>query len=701
MDRLTTITVATRTPPTSDLLFEIGTEELPWTVLRGTIAHLDGAARAAFERARLSTRSVQVFGTPRRLVLVADGVAARQAEVTTQVVGPPASAAFDAEGKPTRAAEGFAKSQGVAVGELTVVTTEKGRYVAVARAEERRAASAVLREMLPKLIADLSFPRAMRWESGGARFARPVRWIVALFGGKAIPVKYGGVASGPSTRGHALTAPSPFRAPANWAAFSQALERRGVIADHARRRLLIASQLAACAREAGGRLVDDEDLLEQATFLTESPCAIAGAFDRRYLALPREVIATVLKEHQGYFSLVDRRGEPLPGFVAVSNVKPAARALAAIRAGYERVIRARLDDAKFYFDQDQKEPLADRVDRLKGVVFQERLGTVYEKVERLAGLARHLAPQFAVDAGEAERAARLCKADLTTGMVREFPELQGIMGREYAKRQHEPDGVAEAIGEHYRPRFAGDRPPAHPLAQLVAVADKVDTVVRCFGAGLIPSGSQDPFALRRQALGVVQILRERPVVTLSALIAGAAQPGTDHGTILEFFCQRIESQARAEGFRSDFINAVLDVPSAADAPHLAFRRLAALTAFSRRPAFDSLMTACKRVMNILPEQCPTAIDPARVTHDAERRLHAETQRAAAAIHAHEAEGRDEAVLETFESLKPAIDGFFTDVMVMAEDHAVRDTRLALLKAVNDLLARFADFRAVATEGAGK
>jgi glycyl-tRNA synthetase beta chain len=689
--------VATRSSvATSDLLFEIGTEELPWTVIRGTIAHLDGAARAAFERARLSARSVQVYGTPRRLVVIAEGVATRQAEATTQVVGPPASAAFDAEGKPTRAAEGFAKSQGVAVGDLTVVTTEKGRYVAVARAEARQAAAAVLRELLPTLIADLSFPRAMRWETGGARFARPIRWLVALFGGTSIPIRYGGVASGPMTRGHALSAPGPFRAPASWAAFAQALERRGVIVDHARRRSLIASQLAAIAREAGGRLVEDDDLLEQATFLTESPCAIGGAFDRRYLALPREVIVTVMKEHQGYFSLVGRKGEPLPAFIAVSNVKPAARAVAAIRAGYERVIRARLDDAKFYFDQDQKESLADRVERLKGVVFQEKLGTVYAKVERVAALARALAPRFEVDAEQAERAARLCKADLTTGMVREFPELQGVMGREYAKRQHEPDAVADAIGDHYRPRFAGDRVPTQPLAQLIAVADKVDTIVRCFGAGLIPTGSQDPYALRRQALGVAQILRERPVVAISALISSAAQSGTDHGTVLEFFCQRIESQAKTEGFRSDLINAILDVPSAADAPHLAFRRLAAFTAFSQRPAFESLMTVCKRVMNILPEQCPTAIDPARFTHDAERRLHAETQRAAAAIHAHEAEGRDEAVLETFESLKPAIDGFFTDVMVMAEDRAVRETRLALLKAVNDLLARFADFRAVAT-----
>lgn len=650
------------------------------------------------ERARLAASSIRVYGTPRRLVLVGEGVATRQAEATTRVVGPPASAAFAADNTPTKAAEGFAKSQGVTVADLTVVTTEKGRYAAVVRAEERRPATVLLREILPRLVAGLSFPRAMRWEPSGARFSRPIRWLVVWFDGKPVSCGYGGVVSGTTTRGHRLLASKPFRAPAQWPAFAQALQRKGVIVDHDQRRRLIASQLADVAREAGGRLVEDEDLLEQATFLTESPCAVAGTFDRRYLAIPREVIMTVMKEHQGYFSLVDRQGAMVPGFIAVSNVKPAGRALAAIRTGYERVLRARLDDAKFYFEQDQKERLADRVDRLKGVVFQERLGTVYEKVERVVALAGALAAAFGVDRSAAERAARLCKADLTTGMVREFPELQGVMGREYARRQHEPDAVAEAIGEHYRPRFAGDTLPGFPLAQLIAVADKADTIARCFGAGLVPTGSQDPYALRRQALGIVQILRERPVVTVSLLIAHAALPGADHAPIQEFFCQRLESQAKTEGFRNDFINAVLAVPAAADAPHLAFRRLRALTEFSKRPAFESLMTACKRVMNILPEEAFAGVDVHQLQHEAERTLHDETVKVARAVEFSEAAGRDHAVLEAFESLKPTIDRFFQDVMVMAEDPAVRAARLGLLKTVSDLLARFADFRAVATGG---
>jgi glycyl-tRNA synthetase beta chain len=469
-----------------------------------------------------------------------------------------------------------------------------------------------------------------------------------------------------------------------------------VIVDQDQRRRIIAAQLADAARQAGGEVVEDTDLLEQATFLTESPWAVAGAFDRKYLALPREVIVTVMKEHQGYFSLVDHRGVMLPGFIAVSNVKPASRALAAIRTGYERVLRARLDDANFYFEQDQKERLADRVDRLKSVVFQERLGTVYEKVERVVALAGALAGAFGVDRPSAERAARLCKADLTTGMVREFPELQGVMGREYARRQRESDAVAEAIGEHYRPRFAGDALPASPLAQLVAVADKADTIARCFGAGLIPTGSQDPYALRRQALGIVQILRERPVIAVSSLIAQAALPGADHAPIQEFFCQRIESQAKSEGFRSDLINAVLAVPAAADSPDLAFRRLRALTAFAKRPAFESLMTACKRVMNILPGDAVAGGDVGTLQHSAEQALHRETTAVAQAVAGHEAAGREDAVLDAFESLRPAIDAFFKDVMVMAEDPGVRAARLGLLKNVNDLLARFADFRAVAT-----
>lgn len=685
----------------ADLLFEIGTEELPFPVIRNAIAQVEAGVRASLETHRLSVRAVRAVGTPRRLAVVAEGVARRQAEITTQIVGPPASAAFDAEGRPTRAAEGFAKSQGVLVGELTVVTTERGRYAAVVKAEPCRPAAVLLKEALPRIIDGLSFGRSMRWEPSGARFARPIRWIVALYDGKVVPLSHGGVASGSRTRGHALTAPGWVRVPGDWAGYAKTLERVGVLVDHERRRAVIESQLATAAKAAGGRLVEDEALVEQATFLTESPWAVAGAFDRRYLTLPHEVIVTVMREHQGYFSLVDRHGAPLPAFIAVSNVKKTGRAAAVIRAGYERVLRARLDDAKFYFEQDQREKLSDRVERLKGVVFQERLGTVYEKVERLVALCGWLAPLFEVEREAAERAARLCKADLTTGMVREFPELQGVMGREYARRQQEPDEVAVAIGEHYRPRFAGDDIPARPLAQLLAVADKIDTIARCFGAGLIPSGSQDPYALRRQGVGVVHILRQRPVVSLSALLARAALPGTDTAPIMEFFCQRIESLAKAEGYRADLVNAVLAVPAAADHPALAFRRLRALAAFSRRPAFDSLMTACKRVMNILPATCPTTVDPARFTVEAERRLHAEAERVAHLVRGEEEHERDEAVLDAYESLRPAIDAFFTDVMVMAEDPAVRETRLALLKSVNDLLARFADFRLVATDGQGR
>jgi glycyl-tRNA synthetase beta chain len=683
---------------TADLLVEIGTEELPAAVMRSAITQLETHVRDALARARLAVASIRVYGTPRRLVLVGEGIAARQAEATTRVVGPPAAAAFGADGAPTKAAEGFAKSQGVAVGDLAVVTTDRGRYAAVVRTEARRPAAALLREILPRVTGALSFTRAMRWEASGARFSRPVRWLVAWFDGKLVPFEYGGVAAGTMTRGHRLSAPKPFRAPAHWPEFARALARRGVVVDHEERRRVIASQLADAARSARGTLVDDEDLLEQATFLTESPFAVVGTFDRRYLALPGEVIMTVMKEHQGYFSLVDAQGAMLPAFIAVSNLKPAARGLAAIRSGYERVVRARLDDANFYFEQDQRERLGDRVDRLKGVVFQERLGTVYEKVERLVLLAGSLAPVFGVDRPAAERAARLCKADLTTGMVREFPELQGIMGREYARRQHEPDAVAEAIGEHYRPRFAGDGLPASALAQLVAVVDKIDTITRCFGAELIPTGSQDPYALRRQALGIVQILRERPVITLSDLIARAAQPGTDHGPIIEFFCQRMESQAKAEGFRSDLINAVLAVQRAVDAPHLAFRRLRALTAFSQRPAFESLMTACKRVMNILPDGVPVGVDTTNLHHEAELFLYKETVRVAQVVEDQEAKGRDETVLEAFESFKPAIDRFFRDLMVMAEDDTVRRTRLGLLSIVNHQLAGFADFRAVVAGG---
>ncbi|MEO5657232.1 MAG: glycine--tRNA ligase subunit beta, partial [Nitrospiria bacterium] len=580
------------TPTHADLLFEIGTEELPAPAIPGALAQLEGAARAALERARVSAGSVNVYGTPRRLTLIAERVVTRQADAATRVVGPPASAAFDAEGKPTRAAEGFAKSQGVAVDALTVVTTDKGRYAAVLQNEQGRPTAKILADILPRLIAELTFARTMRWEGGGARFVRPIRWVAALYGGKVVPFSYAGVAAAAVTHGHLLTSPGAIRLTGSPAAYVRALERRGVVVDHARRRQMIETQLAAAAREAGGRLVEDDALIEQAVFLTESPCAMVGHFDSRYLALPPEVIRTAMREHQGYFSLVDDRGAPLPAFIAVSNVARTGRAAATIRAGYERVLRARLDDARFYFEQDRKVKLADRVEHLKGVVFQERLGTVYDKVQRLARVCRGLAPVFDVNPESAHRAAWLSKADLTTGIVREFPELQGIMGREYARRQGEAEEVAVAIGEHYRPRFAGDDIPNGSLAQLVAVVDKIDTIARCFGAALIPTGSQDPYALRRQGLGVVQILRHRTEPALSTLLDAVDAPtGEQRKPLVEFFRQRIESQAKTEGYRPDLINAVLAVAGAVDRPHLAFRRLKALAAFAGRPAFESLMIA--------------------------------------------------------------------------------------------------------------
>ena len=693
--------VEPRRPSDPDLLVEIGAEELPVSDVIGAIAQLETGARAALESSRLTVRSVRTYGTPRRLVLFAEGVARRQAAVQTQIIGPPASAAFDREGRPTRAAEGFAGSQGIAVGDLTVVTTDRGRYVAVLKTEPSRPTATLLREVLPRIIDNLSFVRSMRWEKTGARFARPIRWLVALYDGKVVPFSLAGVPTGHLTQGHRSDKRRSFRSPATWAAYSEALERHDVIVDQDRRRSLIQGQLAAIAQQKGGRLVEDADLVEQATFLTESPCSIFGTFERRYLELPREVVVTVMKNHQGYFSLVDRRGRPMAAFIAVSNQRPRGRGATLIRTGYERVLQARLEDARFYFEQDQKEKLADRVERLKGVVFQERLGTVYEKVQRLIALCGVWAPRFGVDRDSAERAARLCKADLTTGMVREFPELQGVMGREYARRQQESTDVAIAIGEHYRPRFAGDEIPASAMAQVLALSDKADTIVRCFSAGLIPSGSFDPYALRRQGLGIIQILRARPVVSLTDMLDRTVPSDASRAPLVEFFRQRIESQAKTEGHPGDLINAVLAVPDAVDRPWMAFRRLSALTAFARRQEFESLMIACKRVMNILPKERPTAVDPTALTERVERRLHEETVRIAHIIRVEEEAGRDDEVLEAYESLRPAIDDFFTGVLVMAEDLAVRNARLALLNGVNDLLARFADFRLVATATQGR
>lgn len=712
------MTVAER----EDFLLEIGTEELPAGVMAGTLAQLKAGAEALLESARLGHEGVDATGTPRRLVLTVRGLALRQADRREKVRGPAAAAAFDADGQPTPAARGFARGQGVAVEDLVVEDTPGGRYVFAERLEAGRPAAGVLAEALPGLVTGLEFPRAMRWGSGDTRFARPIRWLVALLGGEVVPFTVAGVTSGRVTHGHRVLGPGPV-ALDHARDHAARLEAAGVRVDHRRRREEIRRQVERAAAAAGGRAVIDEDLLDEVVFLVEHPTAFAGRFAPEYLELPRQVIETPMKHHQRYFPVEGPDGRLLNAFVGVRN--GGGDHLDNVVKGNEKVLRARLADARFFFLEDTKRPLEAYVEKLKGIVFQARLGTVHEKVERVRALAAAVAE--AAGAGPAlrealDRAAHLSKADLATGMVYEFTELQGEMGREYARRSGESEAVAEAIFEHWLPRFSGDALPQTAAGALLAVADKLDTIAGCFAAGIQPTGSADPYALRRQALGVLHILRAgapaaAPTAPSGALAPAAAaglerlslrtlvglaldgfagRPGLFEGTdraavsaaVLDFFAGRLRGLLSEEGFRHEVIEAVLAAGS--DRPAEVWRRVRALADAAGAPALADAAAVYRRAANLAEKAETDAVDPALLAEAAERALWEALARAEAPVRDRAAAGDVAGYLAAYGALRPAVDAFLDATMVMVDDPAVRRNRLALLRRVADLGRAVAD-----------
>jgi glycyl-tRNA synthetase beta chain len=455
--------------------------------------------------ARLGSKRIRTLGTPRRLTLYVEGLEDKQADEVREIIGPPKAAAYDAAGRPTAAALGFARAQGLPVEQLKIRKTDRGDYVAAVKKITGTRTAEVLPRLLPQIVSSLSFPKTMRWGDGSVRFVRPIRWLLAIYGGKAVPFEIEGIASGTQTYGHRFLAPKPIRV-GTFRDYVSRLEKAFVIVDQDKRREQVRRLVEEAARKVGGRAVIEPDLLEQVIHLVEYPNLVRGSFPEEYLGLPKELIITPMRKHQRYFPVVDKQGKLLPHFVAISNMK--VRDMEVIRLGNERVLRARLADADFYLKEDQKKlPLEKLVPRLGQILFQERLGTLLDKTRRIADLGAFMAKT--VDPGldgAVRRAATLCKADLATGMIREFTELQGVLGRIYAAMSGEKPEVTTAIEEHYLPRFAGDALPKSKVGALIAVADRMDSIAGCFGIGMIPTGSEDPYALRRAALGVVLIL---------------------------------------------------------------------------------------------------------------------------------------------------------------------------------------------------
>lgn len=684
-----------------DLVFEIGCEEIPARLMPETIRSLKASAEEKLKAARLEFKEIAAYGTPRRLVLFVGDLAEESEPREYEVKGPPAQVAYTADGKPTRAAEGFAKSQGVPLESLTIRQVEGGSYVFAVKREEGRPAGEVLAEILPDLVRSLSFPRPMRWGSGELRFVRPIRWLLALFGTELVPFNLDGLKSDRFTYGHRFLAPGPFRIedPADY--FTK-LEKAYVVLDPEERRARIRAQGEQLAKEVGGRALFPEDLLTEVTFLVEYPTALLGSFAPEYLELPSEVVVTPMKDHQRYFPVVDPEGNLLPYFIAVRN--GTAEHLDVVRAGNEKVLRARLADARFFFEEDKRMPLADRVERLKHIVFQENLGTLYDKTERLEALAQYLAGAVGLDGAVGAfvvRAAHLAKADLTTNMVYEFPELQGIMGREYALLSGEHASVAQAIAEQYLPRFAGDELPVTIAGSLLALADKMDTIVGCFGVGLVPTGSQDPYGLRRLASGCISIMLEGELdLSLGEVISTAAglyerqnllpRPAAEVAReVREFLVGRLRIALEDRGLRYDVVDAVL--AAAPDNPGLAYRRAETLQRLRQEPFFRQLLTAFTRVANLARQAGGEELKPDLFTEAAEKELYDHYQKAATRLPALVDEERYREALELLAELAPSVNRFFEEVLVMAPDPAVRANRLALLKAIRNLGLSIADF----------
>jgi glycyl-tRNA synthetase beta chain len=681
-----------------ELLLEIGTEEIPARFVPRALDDLAATARAALAARRLAHGAVLTFGTPRRLTLAVRGIVPRQPDLELEVVGPAKKAAYGPDGALTRAGLGFAKGQGVAEADLFVKTLPKGEYLCGIRRETGRPAAEILREELPGWITGLRFQKSMRWGGGDLRFVRPIHWLLALLGGEVVPFELEGLRAGNQSRGHRFLAPAPFPV-ADLADYLQRTRAAKVLVDPAERHASIRRQVEAEAAKKGGLAMIDEELLDHVTNLVEWPVAVCGGFEPEFLSVPAEVLVTAMKSHQKYFTVRDAAGALLPWFVTISNMEAADMGL--IRAGNERVLRARLSDARFFWEEDLKVPLRGRVQGLATVLYQEKLGTYLEKVERLRELGRWLARESGAAAEQdAERAAFLSKADLVTGMVGEFPELQGVMGRHYALRSGEPPEVAEALLEAYLPRFAGDALPATGLGAVLSVADRVDTIVGIFGIGLSPTGSEDPYALRRHTLAVINILAERawPIHLYSLVELAIATLGPKvslppeglRAEVLDFFRGRLENLYAGLDFPVDVVRAVL--AAGFDRLPEVKQRIAALDELRRLEDFSQLAVTFKRVANIVPPGFAGEIDVALCTEPPEQDLALAVTGVSADVDALLRKRDYATALRKIAELRPVVDRFFDGVLVMAEDPRVRQNRLALLAGVAALFAPIADFR---------
>lgn len=679
-----------------DLLFEIGAEEIPAGFMPNILGQLKTLAETKLNDAHLPFESIATYGTPRRLALIVKGLGDTSAEISERHKGPSASIAYDAEGNATKAAIGFARGKGLDVADLVV---EDG-YIYAETKTAGVPAKDIVTDMLPQLITGLNFPKSMHWGNLDAKFVRPVRWLVALLDEEVIPVEFATVKSGNVTRGHRFLGADEITIK-NPASYVDTLKENFVMVDQDARRELISKQLHGMAASKNASIVWDDDLLEEINYLVEWPTALCGGFEESYLALPDAAIITPMKDHQRYFPLVDQDGKLLPMFLTVRNGSD--HSIEVVQAGNERVLRARLDDAKFFFNEDRKKPLIDRQDGLTKIVFQEGLGNLADKTERLLTLGRVFSEECELheDARVVlERATELAKTDLTTGMVTEFTELQGVMGKEYALLDGESPEVAEAIFEQYLPRFAGDVLPQTEAGKVLSIIDKIDNIVATFSRGLIPTGSQDPYALRRQTIGILNILLNsewnislRPIIVESMNLLNVPTDKQDEllGQVEEFITLRLKNIFLDREVPHHVIDLLLsnNELSVADAEGLVKALLA-----NRIDENIELVQAFTRMYNLVKDVTYTSVDESLLKEDAERALYeAATKASEASIDAWDKNDYD-AVVAVPATLVPAINKFFEDVMVMDKDEAIKANRLQLVRLAYSVMAIIGDISAL-------
>lgn len=676
------------------LLLEIGTEEVPAHVMPGILSQLKENAAKTFEELRIEYKNIKTLGTPRRSALLVEGLAERQADLSKENRGPAVNIAFDADGNPTKAAQGFARGQGVKPEELVT----KDGYVYAMVHEKGGQTVDLLDDTLKGLVDGLNFPNNMHWADLDYKFIRPLRWLVALYGQDVIDFEVANVKSGRTSRGHRFLSEGDFEI-ADAEDYVEACRKASIIVDQNERCEMIRQQIAEVAAANGGQAEVNEDLLEEVLYLVEYPTALCGKFDEKYLALPAEAVITPMRDHQRYFPVL-KDGQLLPLFITIRN--GGKDHLETVQHGNERVLRARLEDAQFFFDEDRKKTLEQHGEKLKTVVFQDGLGTIYDKALRLEVLAGYIADAIGAneqDKKDAVRAAKLAKADLVTGMVTEFTELQGVMGREYALLDGETKAVAQAIDEHYMPRFAGDSQPASVAGRIVSLADKIDTIVGTFSRGLIPTGSQDPFALRRQALGIVNMLKEAQYhISLSQLvakamellkIADAGQQAKLQNDVADFMKLRLKNVLADAGIRYDVVDAVFVT---VDDIYGVFLRAQAVNETVKQD-MEKTIQAFVRTGNIArkAEDVQAAVEADLLAEQVEKDL-CKAYEAAASKVEREIEAQDYAgAIATLSQLAAPIDAFFDGVMVMDKDEKIKNNRLGLLKLVDNLICQVADF----------